>query len=757
QPAAAAGTGAGIATGAAGVPGMTGVPGVPGGVPTVLQGPELLGMLTRIQLGDPGAMPANLVPMVAPGVDPGLANVLHGLKASSVGAGMNQLDMLTLDIMSLVFDQLFDDPKIPVGVKGLIGRLQIPMLKVAIADKTFFSKKTHPARQLLDALGEMSLRLPADFNAANPLFGRMEVVLQELIDGFEDKMEIFDVARGRLEALIAEEDRRVEQETKTAATRVEQKEKLALAKTVAQAEIKMRARVSEVPREVMEFLAQQWVQLLLIVHVTEGEDSEAWKTALETMDLLIWSVEPKDSAEERRDLVAVVPELLKGVAAGLRAASVDDAVRNSFFAELRKLHDKVLGRADVDAEAVPQEQETDRADIDAKTEAGPVEDITVEIAAPAEAVAAAQSANAAEPAAAPAPVVQATAARDSETTAAPAAPSASAPPVAMEPAPEAVSLAAPETAPAPDATPASRPDLELTPAPAVTTPAAPAAEPAAVPGIDKTAEPVARTEVIPDLDFAPVAAVTTPPGPVAEGAPAAGIEKAGEPVAKTEVMPDLNFAPVAAATTPLVSAAEGAPAPAIAKAAEPVAKTEAIPNLDFAPAAAAATQSIAAAGIEKAAEPVAEKSGGEPDLDFVLPPAAQKSPASEAAFLPDLEFTPAAPPAPAAEPAPPQVAAPAFVLELELPAAPAAPVPTPQPASLPGLELSPAPAAEPGPASTPAATPGAEFVSFPELNFTPAPANPPSPAATAAPAPAPAAEPEFKLELKRVVKPAPAA
>src|SRR5579859_3036226 len=289
---------AGTAAGA----GAPGTAAAAGGLPAVVQGTELLGLLTRIQLGDMSAVPGAVLPTAGREGEPGTANVLHGLKSTSVGAGMNQLDMLTLDIMALVFDQLFDDPKIPIGVKGLIGRLQISMLKVAIADKTFFSKKTHPARRLLDSLGEMSLRLPADFNASSPLFGRMEAILQELIDGFESDLEVFDVARGRLETLIAEEDRRVEEEARSAANRIEQSERLALGKTVAQAEIKARVRISNIPGPVLEFLIEHWVQVLLIVHVVDGEGSDAWKNALETMDLLIWSAEPKHTIEERREL-----------------------------------------------------------------------------------------------------------------------------------------------------------------------------------------------------------------------------------------------------------------------------------------------------------------------------------------------------------------------------------------------------------------------------------------------------------------------
>src|SRR4029078_4449942 len=291
QSGAAGGAGPNVSTGAGapapggmGTPARGGAGGVTGatGNQPVLQGTELLGLLTRIQLGDASAVPGKILSIANATGQPGMANVLRELKGSSVGTGMNQLDMMTLDIMSLVFDQLFDDPKIPVGVKGLIGRLQIPMLKVAIADKKFFSKKTHPARQLLDTLGEISLRLPVDFNASSPLFGRMEVILQGLIDGFENNMDVFDDARARLETLITEEDQRVGQETQSAANQIEQKERLALAKTVAQAEIRARVRVGNVPAPVLEFLIQQWVQVLLVVHVVDGEDSEMWKNALDT-------------------------------------------------------------------------------------------------------------------------------------------------------------------------------------------------------------------------------------------------------------------------------------------------------------------------------------------------------------------------------------------------------------------------------------------------------------------------------------------
>lgn len=330
QPGAAAGYGGG------------GLPAGVGAVPLALQGPELLSSLTRVQVGDLSAVTGNTVPLAAIMAEPGTTNVLRELKATSLGSGMSHMDAMTLDIVALLFDQLFDDPRIPIGVKGLIGRLQIPFLKVAIADKAFFSKKTHPARQMLDTLGEVAARLPEDVNASNPTFVSLDAILQNLLENFEDDVGIFEEVREKLEALVDEEDQRIEEQALADEKQVEQQESLALAKTVAQTEIKVRLRASKPPQPVLEFLHKQWIKVLLLIQVKEGEDSEAWKRALETMDLLVWSVEPKGTREERREVVGRVPELLRRLTDALGAAGIEDAVRTNFIVELRKLHSEVI-------------------------------------------------------------------------------------------------------------------------------------------------------------------------------------------------------------------------------------------------------------------------------------------------------------------------------------------------------------------------------------------------------------------------------
>ena len=314
-----------------------------GGIPQ-MQGAQLSGALTNIQKGDftgvTGPEGVDLSAVFAAASS--MTNVLKELKGSNVGQSMGQVDAMTLDIVSMLFDELFDDAKVPIALKGIIGRLQLPMLKVALADKDLFTKKTHPARKLLDTLGQIGYRLPADFDDSSPLFSRLEGFVQQIVEGFQDNTEIFDTVRTQLEEIIAEYDHKVVEEMKTEQTHLERQEKLALAKAVAQHEIANRVEGKGAPKAVVDFLAQQWIKYLIILYAREGGESQAYKDALAAVDQLLWSVEPKPTVEERRKLASSIPAILRGVRTGAAGAGINQDACTAFFGELMKLHTEVM-------------------------------------------------------------------------------------------------------------------------------------------------------------------------------------------------------------------------------------------------------------------------------------------------------------------------------------------------------------------------------------------------------------------------------
>ncbi len=321
-------------------PGGGPAPGTPGGPPAI-EGAALLASRSQLQHGNLAAITSGTLALPQGG-DVGATNVLTQLKATNVGASMGQMDAMTLDVVSMLFDQIFDDPKVPAGVKALVGRLQIPILKIAIADKAIFSKKDHPARVLLDILGDFAGRLPQDFGKDHAAYPRLDKILHDLIEGFEEKVEIFVAANEKLRALVAEEEARAAKETEAAAKHVDKRERLALARKDAEDEIRKRYEEGKTQRPVLDFLVTLWVKHLLITHLQAGRESDAWKGAVETMDVLIWSVKPKTDPVERKKLATNVPTLLKRLTVGCDAAGVDVTARTAFFAQLMNMHTAVL-------------------------------------------------------------------------------------------------------------------------------------------------------------------------------------------------------------------------------------------------------------------------------------------------------------------------------------------------------------------------------------------------------------------------------
>ncbi|HEX5129085.1 MAG TPA: DUF1631 family protein, partial [Usitatibacter sp.] len=362
------GGGAGSGSGGGGdarAPGASAGLGV-GGVPLVA-GAQLMGSLTMLQRGDVSALDAQaasqLTPILAEAGN--LTNVLRHLQQSSVGAAMGQVDAMTLEIVSMLFDALFDDPKLSLAMKGLIGRLQLPILKVAIADKELFSTKQHPARRLLDALGQLGQRLPRSLAADSPVYKALEKHIDALLEHFQDNVEVFDATRLQVEAMIAAEDAQVAVRMQATQRELEQVERLALAK--AEVQDALRARVAgypDMPNAVFEFLGQQWIKYLVVVRARDGKDSSAWKAACEVTDRLLWSVRPKPSIEDHRALTRAIPSLLVSLRAGIKEGGIEDAVATEFYQRLMECHTAALRAATLPIEATSATKPTAAVEMD---------------------------------------------------------------------------------------------------------------------------------------------------------------------------------------------------------------------------------------------------------------------------------------------------------------------------------------------------------------------------------------------------------
>jgi hypothetical protein len=124
-----------------------------------------------------------------------------------------------------------------------------------------------------------------------------------------------------------------------ASAMVEVRERHQVAAEVGRAEVLRRLALRTwAPAPLREMLLETWSLAFASVHAAEGEGSPAWQKLAQTMDDLLWSVEPKVVAEDRKRLVATLPQMLADVTEGVRRARMPDASRDAFLAALVDCH-----------------------------------------------------------------------------------------------------------------------------------------------------------------------------------------------------------------------------------------------------------------------------------------------------------------------------------------------------------------------------------------------------------------------------------
>lgn len=339
---------------------MSATAGAPGAVTEVqakARQTEVLGDLTALQHGRAPAG-AGGAPVIDPAVvGAGNTNVLRELKAANVTQGMGQLDVMMFDVVSMMFDFILDDENVPDPMKALIGRLQIPMLKVALIDKNFFAKKSHPARRLLNGLAAAALGWNEAHDDDHAYYNQVEAYVRKVLEEFEDSIEVFGIVLEQLEAFLAEQEHVAEETSQSSATALESRERLEQARSRAQDAIAKSFHGKPIPEVIRKFFQNRWKELLVFCYFEEGEDGQGWNGAVKTMDEVIWSLTPISDPEDRKKLVQLLPGLLNRVKDGMKLISLPPNERKQFLAALANHHLAAVRASSGDGAAPPPSPE----------------------------------------------------------------------------------------------------------------------------------------------------------------------------------------------------------------------------------------------------------------------------------------------------------------------------------------------------------------------------------------------------------------
>ena len=250
----------------------------------------------------------------------------------------NSTDKITMDVIGLLFDYIFRDPSIPEDLRSLFSRLQVPILKTALLDRSFFSDKKHPARRLLDHLAAAAIGATGDagYHAAFELTAAG--VIEEVARDFQVDVAVFDVADRKVQEFVDAEQQKgagALGDEVAAALAAEQGE---ADRSAVRALIRDKLSGIEVPFDVRSFSETIWADYLTSVRVADGVEGDAWRRGVQTLDDLLWSLTAKERSGQKARLAKLVPGMIRNLRAGAAAVKVGDERVKPLLDAMYQLH-----------------------------------------------------------------------------------------------------------------------------------------------------------------------------------------------------------------------------------------------------------------------------------------------------------------------------------------------------------------------------------------------------------------------------------
>ena len=353
-----------------GVPFVNGAPLAAGTQVNAVNSEDLLQMLNRLQRVE-RSLESQATPGALDEVDvrAELADLLETEAGADAVHALDQADDDVINLVSMLFDFILDDQGLSTDIKALLGRLQIPLLKVAIADKTFFSNDDHPARQLLNTLARAGAQWSPDQGSDDPLYQQIEQSVFSILNDYDEDVALFGTLLRDFEAFFSQQSARTERVEARIREVEEGRARAEIARLAVTAALDQRMAGRQLPDVAVRLLRQGWQQVLYLTHLREGEDSEAWVRDSKVVDAVVWSVLPHREQEALERLRALSPKLLNSVKAGLDRISYDALEANSLLTGLQTVHESLLRGLETERVPVAAEQ----PQVEAEVAVAPVE------------------------------------------------------------------------------------------------------------------------------------------------------------------------------------------------------------------------------------------------------------------------------------------------------------------------------------------------------------------------------------------------
>lgn len=227
-----------------------------------------------------------------------------------------------IEVVALMFQSILSEDRIPPAVRVWFARLQVPVLRVALAEPEFFSDVAHPARRLIDRLGGVVMGFDATAINGSALEGEIRRVVQVIEQYPETGQRVFQLVYDEFEKFLAKflTAKQATSKLVSVAQQVEQRETLAIQYTI---ELRTMLRDMPVREEIRDFLFKTWAEVLAMSAVRDGAQHPDTVALKRTAADLVWAASAKPHRADRAKVIQSLPPLLQHLRQGLALLGVN--------------------------------------------------------------------------------------------------------------------------------------------------------------------------------------------------------------------------------------------------------------------------------------------------------------------------------------------------------------------------------------------------------------------------------------------------
>ena len=227
---------------------------------------------------------------------------------------LQEEDSDTFDLIGMLFDHLTKEIRPASPASSLLTKLQIPLLRVALDDKGFFTQEAHPARQMLNAVAETGAYWLSEEDADTALVSKMQSLVDRTMKEFDGDLGIFQSMLTDISGHLQTVARKAEVAERRHVDAAKGKEKLAVARENAAKAVEALTKGQNLPKFTHTLLTQAWTDVLALTALRNGEHSEQWKHQLGIAEQLVELAKPGAAKpEDSKELHAEVESALSQV------------------------------------------------------------------------------------------------------------------------------------------------------------------------------------------------------------------------------------------------------------------------------------------------------------------------------------------------------------------------------------------------------------------------------------------------------------